>query len=64
MGKYSIGANKNDYQKLYDRLTEITTLLGVENELDWKKIKRQSDLSVSVLIQYYEKQLRKLQPAE
>jgi len=64
MSKYTQWANKSDFQKLYDRITELTTLLGVENENDWKKIKRASEMSLCVLVQCYEKQLKKLQPAE
>lgn len=55
MGKYSIFATKQDYQKAYSTLEELESQLGLN--LDWKKIKRIGLDKLETIISIYKRKL-------
>jgi hypothetical protein len=55
MGKYSIFATKQDYQKAYSTLEELESQLGLN--LDWKKIKRIGLDELETIISIYKRKL-------
>jgi len=55
VGKYSIFATKQDYQKAYSTLEELESQLGLN--LDWKKIKRIGLDELETIISIYKRKL-------
>jgi len=57
MSKYSIYSTREDYQKIYTKIEKLESDLN-EN-FDWKKIKRESFNSLEVLVSILERKLAK-----